>query len=114
MQAIKHNKIFSLLSRPDWRLAQRLIRPPRKYQFADWDGRARARRQGIDLVTQKNPKRFLGPLLPEVGIVTRRSPDGSEAADINYGTSKWRRKSLRSDLGQTVSSADRACVAVEA
>ena len=57
--------------------------------------------------------KFLGPLLPAVGILTRRAPDDAEAADIEYGR-KIARQIAGLDLGQTVVVRDRACVAIEA
>ena len=55
----------------------------------------------------------LKPLVPEPGIVTRRTPDEREAADIAYGLSIARQISAM-DIGQTVVISDHACVAVEA
>ena len=57
--------------------------------------------------------KFLGTLLPDAGILTRRSPDVSEAADIAYGR-EVAQKIAALDLGQTVVVRDRACVAIEA
>jgi DUF1009 family protein len=51
--------------------------------------------------------------VPEVGVLTRRAPDGREAADIAYGLGVARQISAM-DIGQTVVISDRACVAVEA
>jgi DUF1009 family protein len=56
---------------------------------------------------------FLGPLLPAPGVLTRRSPNESEVADIAYGR-EIARRIAGLDLGQTVVVADRACVAIEA
>ena len=51
--------------------------------------------------------------MPEAGVLTRRSPDEREAADIAYGLGVARQISAM-DIGQTVVISDRACVAVEA
>ncbi len=56
---------------------------------------------------------FLKPLLPEVGTLTRRTPDEDETADVAYGR-EIAKKIAGLDLGQTIVVADRACVAVEA
>ncbi len=56
---------------------------------------------------------FLKPLLPEPGVLTRRAPDESEAADIAYGQNVAR-VIAGMDLGQTVVIRDKACVAIEA
>lgn len=56
---------------------------------------------------------FLQPLLPEVGTLTRRSPDADEQVDIAYGR-EIAKKIAALDIGQTIVVADRACVAVEA
>ena len=107
---VKHNKIFSSI-RPDWRLAKLLFSLPAKNTDSLIGAVARVLEdEGIELV---DSTKFLGPLLPEVGILTRRSPDVSEAADINYGR-EVAQKIAALDLGQTVVVRDRACVAVEA
>ena len=56
---------------------------------------------------------FLGPLLPEPGVLTRRSPSKEEQQDLDYGY-KLARELGRLDVGQTVVVAEAACVAVEA
>ena len=66
--------------------------------------------EGIELV---NSTKFLGPLLPEAGVLTKRAPNDSEAADIAYGH-KVARQIAGLDLGQMVVVRDRACVAIEA
>jgi len=107
---VKHNKIFSSI-RPDWRLAKLLFSLPAKNTDSLIGAVARVLEdEGIELV---DSTKFLGPLLPEAGILTRRSPDVSEVADINYGR-KVAQKIAALDLGQTVVVRDRACVAVEA
>src|ERR1700751_27078 len=79
---VKHNKIFSSI-RPDWKLAKLLFSLPAKNTDSLIGAVARVLEdEGIELV---DSTKFLGPLLPEAGILTRRSPDVSEAADIAYG-----------------------------
>ncbi len=107
---VKHNKIFSSI-RPDWRLAKLLFSLPAKNTDALIGAVARVLQdEGIELV---DSTKFLGPLLPAPGVLTRRSPAAAEAADIEYG------RQIASaiaglDLGQTVVVRDRACVAIEA
>ena len=66
--------------------------------------------EGIQLV---DSTRFLKPLLPEPGVLTRRAPNEHEVVDIEYGL-RVARHIAAMDIGQTVVIADRACVAVEA
>jgi UDP-2,3-diacylglucosamine hydrolase len=107
---VKHNKIFSSI-RPDWKLAKLLVSLPRKNTDSLIGAVARVLEdEGIRLV---DSTLFLKPLVPEVGVLTRRSPDDREAADIAYGLSVARQISAM-DIGQTVVISDRACVAVEA
>ncbi|MGA8143577.1 MAG: UDP-2,3-diacylglucosamine diphosphatase LpxI, partial [Candidatus Acidiferrales bacterium] len=107
---VKHNKIFSSI-RPDWRLAKLLLSLPSKNTDSLIGAVARVLDdEGIKLV---DSTKFLGTLLPEPGILTRRSPDVSEAADIAYGR-QVAQKIAALDLGQTVVVRDRACVAIEA
>lgn len=56
---------------------------------------------------------FLKPLLAPAGSLTRRAPDASEQADIDYGR-ELAMKIVALDIGQTIVVADRACMAVEA
>jgi len=60
-----------------------------------------------------NSTEFLGSLLPQTGILTKRAPDESERADIEYGR-HIAQQIAGLDLGQTVVIRDRACVAIEA
>jgi len=107
---VKHNKIFSAI-RPDWRLAKLLLSLPAKNTDSLIGAIARVLQQeGIELV---DSTRFLGSLLASAGLLTRRSPDPSEAADIEYGRTIGRHIAGL-DLGQTVVVRDRACVAIEA
>jgi DUF1009 family protein len=107
---VKHNKIFSSI-RPDWRLAKLLFSLPAKNTDSLIGAVARVLEdEGIELV---DSTKFLGPLLPSPGVLTRRAPDDSEAADIAYGRDIAQRIAGL-DLGQTVVVRDRACVAIEA
>lgn len=107
---VKHNKIFSAI-RPDWRLAKLLFSLPTKNTDSLIGAVARVLEdEGIELV---DSTKFLGPLLPAPGVLTRRAPDELEAADIAYGRDVARRIA-RLDLGQTVVVRELACVAIEA
>jgi UDP-2,3-diacylglucosamine hydrolase len=107
---VKHNKIFSSI-RPDWKLAKLLFSLPLKNTDSLIGAVARVLEdEGIQLV---DSTLFLKPLVPEVGVLTRRAPDDREAADIAYGLGVARQISAM-DIGQTVVISDRACVAVEA
>ena len=107
---VKHNKIFGSI-RPDWRLAKLLFSLPAKNTDSLIGAVAGVlQEEGIDLV---DSTKFLGPLLPGPGVLTRRAPDESEAADIAYGRA-IARQIAGLDLGQMVVVRDRACVAIEA
>ena len=107
---VKHNKIFSSI-KPDWKLAKLLFSLPAKNTDSLIGAVARVfEEEGIELV---DSTKFLGPLLPSPGILTRRAPDESEAKDIAYGR-KVARHVAALDLGQTVVVRDSACVAIEA
>jgi UDP-2,3-diacylglucosamine hydrolase len=107
---VKHNKIFSAI-RPDWKLAKLLISLPRKNTDSLIGAVAKVlEEEGIQLV---DSTLFLKPLLPDAGVLTRRTPNEHEAADIAYGLGVARQIAAM-DIGQTVVIADRACVAVEA
>jgi len=107
---VKHNKIFSSI-RPDWRLAKLLFSLPSKNTNSLIGAVARVLSdEGIELV---DSTKFLGTLLPAEGVLTRRSPDQTELADIQYGR-EIARQIAGLDLGQTVVIRDRACVAIEA
>jgi DUF1009 family protein len=107
---VKHNKIFSLI-RPDWKLAKLLFSLPKKNTDSLIGAVAKVfEEEGIELV---DSTLFLQPLLPEAGVLTRRSPNEQEAADMQYGLGVARCIAAM-DIGQTVVISDRACVAVEA
>ena len=107
---VKHNKIFSSI-RPDWKLAKLLLALPAKNTDSLIGAVAQVLAdEGIELV---DSTKFLGALLPTAGILTRRGPDQTESADINYG--RYIAQQIAAlDLGQTVVVRDRACVAIEA
>src|ERR1700732_726078 len=107
---MKHKKIFSAIQ-PDWRLAKLLFSLPAKN--TDSLIGAIARVLGEEDIELVDSTKFLGPLLPEAGILTRRAPNNSEAADIAYGH-KVARQIAGLDLGQMVVVRDCACVAIEA
>src|ERR1700741_5304188 len=74
---VKHNKIFSAI-RPDWKLAKLLVSLPRKNTNSLIGAVARVLEdEGIRLV---DSTLFLKPLVPEVGVLTRRAPGDREAA----------------------------------
>src|SRR5271156_6397075 len=107
---VKHNKIFSAI-RPDWKLAKLLFSLPRKNTDSLIGAVAKVfEEEGIQLVDSTI---FLKPLLPKAGVLTRRAPDQTESADINYGRAIAQQIAAL-DLGQTVVVRDRACVAIEA
>jgi DUF1009 family protein len=107
---VKHNKIFSSI-RPDWKLAKLLLALPRKNTDALIGAVAKVlEEEGIQLV---DSTLFLKPLLPDAGVLSRRSPNEHEAADIAYGLGVARHIAGM-DIGQTVVISDQACVAVEA
>lgn len=107
---VKHNKIFSAI-RPDWRLAKLLFSLPRKNTDSLIGAVARVLEdEGIRLV---DSTMFLKPLVPDPGVLTRRTPSEHEAEDMAYGLGVARQIASM-DIGQTVVIADRACVAVEA
>jgi UDP-2,3-diacylglucosamine hydrolase len=107
---VKHNKIFSSI-KPDWKLAKLLFSLTTKNTDSLIGGVAKILEdEGIRLV---NSTLFLQPLLPEAGVLTRRSPSEQEASDIAYGLAIARNISAM-DIGQTIVVSDGACVAVEA
>src|SRR5215475_3809690 len=107
---VKHTKIFSSI-RPDWKLAKLLFALPRKNTDALIGAVAKVLEdEGIKLV---DSTLFLKPLVPEVGVLTRRAPNEQETVDIDYGLGVAR-QIAGMDIGQTVVVSDKACIAVEA
>src|SRR5213594_3913008 len=79
---VKHNKIFSVI-RPDWKLAKLLFALPKKNTDALIGAVARVLEdEGIRLV---DSTMFLKPLVPDLGVLTRRTPSEHEAEDMAYG-----------------------------
>ncbi len=106
---VKHNKIFSI--RPDWQFAKLMMSLPRKNTDSLIGAVAKVlEKEGIELVDSTS---FLKPLLPDVGLLTKRKPDAREIEDMEYGLGVARHIAAM-DLGQTVVVRDRACVAIEA
>jgi UDP-2,3-diacylglucosamine hydrolase len=107
---VKHSKIFSAI-RPDWKLAKLLFALPKKNTDSLIGAVAKVLEdEGIQLV---DSTLFLKPLLPEIGVLTRRSPSDEESADMAYGLGVARHIASM-DIGQTVVVSSQACVAVEA
>jgi DUF1009 family protein len=107
---VKHNKIFSTI-RPDWKMAKLLMSLATQNTDSLIGAVAKLlEEEGIRLV---DSTKFLEPLLPAPGVLTRRAPNPAEQADIAYGR-EIARKIAGLDLGQTVVISDRACVAIEA
>jgi len=107
---VKHSKIFSSI-RPDWKLAKMLFALPRKNTDSLIGAVAKVLEdEGIHLV---DSTLFLKPLVPDIGVLTRRSPSVDESADMVYGL-HLARHIAGMDIGQTVVVSSQACVAVEA
>jgi DUF1009 family protein len=107
---VKHNKIFSAI-RPDWKLSKLLFALPKKNTDSLIGAVAKVLQdEGIQLV---DSTLFLKPLLPEVGVLTRRAPSADESADMAFGLGVARNIASM-DIGQTVVVSSLACVAVEA
>src|SRR5882672_8806164 len=107
---VKHTKIFSAI-RPDWKLAKLLFALPRKNTDALIGALAKVLEdEGIQLV---DSTLVLQPLVPEPGVLTKRTPNENESADMAYGL-VIARQIAGMDIGQTVVVSDKACVAVEA
>ncbi|MGC2638557.1 MAG: UDP-2,3-diacylglucosamine diphosphatase LpxI [Acidobacteriaceae bacterium] len=107
---VKHKQIFSSI-RPDWRLAKLLL--SLRTRNTDMLLGAVAKvlgDEGIDLIPSTS---YLEPLLAEPGVLTARSPNEQETANIAYGR-ELAHHLAAFDLGQTVVVAAQACVAVEA
>ena len=85
---VQHNKIFSSI-RPDWKMAKLLLSLATKNTDSLIGAVAKLLEdEGICLV---DSTRFLEPLLPAPGVLTRRAPDAAEQADISYGREDARR-----------------------
>lgn len=65
---------------------------------------------GIEIM---DPTPYLADLIPQKGTLTRRSPDGHEAEDIDYA-GRIARELTRLDIGQTVAVKNGTVLALEA
>lgn len=107
---VKHKQIFSSI-RPDWRLAKLLLNLRTRNTDMLLGAVAKVLSdEGIELISSTQ---YLEPLLAKEGVLTARTPDEQELADIEYGR-KVALGIAGFDLGQTVVIAAQACVAVEA
>jgi DUF1009 family protein len=107
---VKHKQIFSSII-PDLKMIQLLASLATKNTDSLIGGVAKMlENEGIHLMDSTS---FLRPLLPEPGVLTRRSPTEDEKHDLDYGY-KIARELGRLDLGQSVAVCEGACVALEA
>jgi UDP-2,3-diacylglucosamine hydrolase len=107
---VKHVQIFSRAI-PDVRMLKMLLRLPRRNTDALIGAvAAELSSEGIELIDSTY---FLKDQLPAAGVLTKRSPDERERADIEYGLA-IAGEIARLDLGQTIVVRDRACIAIEA
>ncbi len=107
---VKHAKIFSDIP-PDTAFRRLLESLPDKSTDRLIGAIARII-EGLGIEVADSTE-FVRDWLPEPGILTRRSPDAEEEADIVHGR-KLARALAALDVGQTVVVSQRACVAVEA
>ena len=108
---VKHVQIFKLNAIPDLRMAKMLARLKRRNTDALLGAVAdELASEGITLIDSTT---FLQPLLARVGILTKRTPDKNETADIEYGL-QVANELARLDLGQTIVVKNQAVVALEA
>jgi UDP-2,3-diacylglucosamine hydrolase len=106
---VKHKQIFSSII-PDLKMIQLLASLATKNTDSLIGGVAKMlENEGIHLMDSTS---FLRPLLPEPGVLTRRSPTEDEKHDLDYGY-KIARELGRLDLGQSVAICEGACVALE-
>lgn len=107
---VKHVQIFSGAF-PDARMLKMLLKLPRRNTDALIGGVAdELASEGIELVDSTC---FLQDYLPAPGQLTRRAPDAREQENIDYGL-EIAREIARLDLGQTIVTRSKACVAIEA
>ena len=107
---VQHKQIFSSIV-PDRRLLKLLMSLGSRNTDSLIGGVADVLEQeGIRLI---DSTAFLKPLIPEPGVLTRRSPSDSEFKDIQYGR-RIAKEMARMDIGQSVVVRHQACVAVEA
>ncbi|MFN2412474.1 MAG: LpxI family protein [Pyrinomonadaceae bacterium] len=107
---VKHVQIFSG-AMPDVRMLKMLWNLPRRNTDALIGGVAdEMAKEGIDLIDSTY---FIKDDLAPKGILTKRKPDETELANIEYGL-HVASEIGRLDLGQTIVVRERACVAIEA
>ncbi|HEV2883636.1 MAG TPA: UDP-2,3-diacylglucosamine diphosphatase LpxI [Pyrinomonadaceae bacterium] len=107
---VRHVQIFSRAI-PDARMLKMLLKLPRRNTDSLIGGiAAELASEGIDLIDSTH---FLQDYLPQEGTLTRRKPNSSERADIDYGL-QIARVIAHLDLGQTIVVRGKACVAIEA
>ncbi len=107
---VRHKQIFRGVI-PDLRMVKMLAGLATKSTDSLIGGVARVLEdEGIELM---DSTAFLGPLLPEPGVLTARAPTSEEQRDLDYGF-RIARDLGRLDLGQSVVVSDGACIALEA
>ncbi|MBI4471671.1 MAG: UDP-2,3-diacylglucosamine diphosphatase LpxI [Acidobacteria bacterium] len=107
---VKHKQIFSTIV-PDLKMIQALASVATKNTDSLIGAVAKVLEdEGISLMESTA---FLKPLLPEPGVLTKRSPTDEEKRDLDYGY-RIARDLGRLDLGQSVAVSEAACVALEA
>src|SRR3954447_5228175 len=80
---VKHAKLFAVMASADATLLRILMRMKSRNTDGLIGGIADAMRdRGIELL---NSTAFLAPLLAGAGVLTRRSPDADERADLEFG-----------------------------
>ena len=107
---VKHNQIFSGAI-PDFRMVKMLAGLLTKNTNSLIG--AVTKELASEGITVIDSTSFLTPLLAPNGVLTTRSVNEKEQADIDYGI-EVAREVARLDLGQTIVISDRAVVAVEA
>jgi UDP-2,3-diacylglucosamine hydrolase len=108
---VKHVQIFKLNALPDLRMASLLARLKRRNTDALIGAVAEElQSEGITLIDSTT---FLQPLIARAGVLTRRTPNKHEMADIQYGL-QVASELARLDLGQTIVVKSEAVVALEA
>jgi DUF1009 family protein len=108
---VKHTKLFAVMASADATLLGVLMRLKSRNTDGIIGGIADAMRdRGIELL---NSTAFLAPLLAKAGVLTRRSPDEGEQADLAFGY-RVADAIAGLDIGQTVAVKSAAVVAVEA
>lgn len=108
---VRHNQIFRINALPDLRMVKLLTNLVTKNTDSLIGAVAdELAREGMRLIDSTT---FLGAMLADEGVMTRRTPTRDERADIDYGLSVAR-EVARLDIGQTLCVKDRAVVAVEA